>query len=53
MAVDTPGHSIALTVTPADGQRRAQVKVLRDAVQAATGETVVVGNMQDSEGIVH
>jgi transposase len=42
MAVDTLGHLIALTVTPANEQERAQVKALCEAVQAATGETVKV-----------
>ena len=42
MAVDTLGHLIALTVTPANEQERAQVKALCEAVQDATGETVEV-----------
>ncbi|WP_210147695.1 IS5-like element ISAzo23 family transposase [Aromatoleum bremense] len=42
MAVDTLGQLIALTVTPADEQERAQVKDLCEAVQQATGETVKV-----------
>lgn len=42
MAVDTLGHLIELTVTPANEQERAQVKDLCQAVQEATGETVEV-----------
>lgn len=42
MAVDTLGHLIDLTVTPANEQERAQVKKLCEAVQEATGETVQV-----------
>src|SRR5829696_892448 len=41
-AVDTLGHLLALRVTPADAQDRAQVAELAAAVQAATGETVEV-----------
>lgn len=40
MAVDTLGHLLALRVTPADGQERAQVGALADAVQEVTGESV-------------
>lgn len=40
MAVDTLSHLIALTVTPADEQERAQVDALCQRVQQATGETV-------------
>ena len=40
MAVDTLGQLIAMTVTSADEQERAQVKALCEAVQEATGETV-------------
>jgi transposase len=39
-AVDTLGHLLALHVTPADEQDRAQVARLAAAVQAATGERV-------------
>jgi len=39
-AVDTLGHLIALTVTPADEQERAQVDALCQRVQEATGDTV-------------
>lgn len=42
MAVDTLRHVIAMTVTPADEQERAQFKDLCEAVQRATGETVSV-----------
>jgi transposase len=40
LAVDTLGHLLALHVTPADEQDRAQVATLAAAVQAATGGTV-------------
>ena len=40
IAVDTLGHLLALHVTPATEQDRAQVGVLAEAVQAVTGETV-------------
>jgi transposase len=39
-AVDTLGHLLALHVTPANEQDRAQVKVLAEAVQQVTGESV-------------
>jgi transposase len=39
-AVDTLGHLLALHVTPANEQDRAQVGVLAEAVQEATGEAV-------------
>jgi transposase len=41
-AVDTLGHLLALVVTAADAQDRAQVKELAARVQAATGESVEV-----------
>jgi transposase len=41
-AVDTLGHLLALVVTPADEQDRAQVAELAAAVQEATGQTVEV-----------
>jgi transposase len=41
-AVDTLGHLLAVLVTPADAQDRAQVAALADAVQEATGQTVEV-----------
>ena len=40
LAVDTLGHLLALHVTPANDQDRAQVAELAAAVQEATGETV-------------
>jgi transposase len=40
MAVDTMGHLLALHVTPADEQDRAQVAILSEAVQQVTGESV-------------
>ena len=40
-AVDTLGHLLALRVTPATEQDRAQVGALAEAVQQATGENVV------------
>ncbi len=40
MAVDTLGHLLALHVTPADVDDRAQVGQLAKAVQAATGGSV-------------
>jgi transposase len=39
-AVDTMGHLLALHVTPADEQERAQVAILSEAVQEVTGESV-------------
>jgi transposase len=42
-AVDTLGHLLALLVTPADAQDREQVAALAEAVQAATGDTVELG----------
>ena len=42
-AVDTLGHLLALLVTPADAQDRAQVAALAEAVQDVTGQTVEVG----------
>ena len=42
MAVDTLGHLLAAHVTPANEQERAQVGVLAEAVQAATGESVTL-----------
>jgi transposase len=43
IAVDTLGHLLALKVTAADEQERAQVGDLAGAVQEATGENVRVG----------
>jgi transposase len=42
IAVDTLGHLLALFVTPANEQDRAQVADLAEQVQAATGESVEV-----------
>ena len=42
MAVDTLGHLLAVIVTPANEQERAQVEALAEAVQEATGESVEV-----------
>ncbi len=42
VAVDTLGHLLALHVTPADEQDRAQVGQLAQQVQAVTGQTVEV-----------
>jgi transposase len=42
MAVDTLGHLLALLVTPANEQERAQVAELAAAVQQATGQNVEV-----------
>src|SRR5262245_38686642 len=42
IAVDTLGHLLALTVTAADQQERAQVDELAAAVQEATGQTVTL-----------
>jgi transposase len=41
-AVDTLGHLLAVKVTAADAQDRAQVAALAQAVQAATGQNVQV-----------
>ncbi len=43
LAVDTLGHLLALIVTPANEQDRAQVEALAEEVQEMTGETVEVG----------
>lgn len=40
MAVDTLGHLLAVHVTPADEQERAQVQRLCEDVHQATGNTV-------------
>ena len=42
LAVDTLGHLLALLVTPADAQDRAQVAALVEHLQEATGEMVEV-----------
>ena len=41
-AVDTLGHLLAVRLTPANEQERAQVAALAEAVQAVTGNTVEV-----------
>lgn len=43
LAVDTVGHLLALHVTPANEQERAQVAELAEQVQEVTGGTVEVG----------
>lgn len=42
IAIDTLGHLLALIVTPADEQDRAQVSALAEAVQQATGSSVAL-----------
>jgi len=42
IAVDTLGHLLAVVVTPANEQERAQVAALAKAVQEATGQSVEV-----------
>ena len=42
LAVDTLGHLLALVVTPANEQDRAQVAKLAEAVQEVSGETVAL-----------
>jgi transposase len=42
LAVDTLGHLLALSVTAADEQDRAQVSELAKRVQEETGETVEI-----------
>jgi transposase len=42
VAVDTLGHLLALLITPANEQERAQVAALAEQVQDATGEAVEV-----------
>ncbi len=42
VAVDTPGHLLAPTVTPANEQERAQVAALAEAVREATRERVEI-----------
>jgi transposase len=43
LAVDTPGHVVALHVTPADANDRGEVGRLTQAVQAETDNSVEVG----------
>jgi transposase len=45
MAVDTLGHLLALRVTPADADDRAQVSEVVQAVQALTGDNVEVAHV--------
>jgi len=45
LAVDTLGHLLALCVTAANEQDRAQVAELAESVQAETGETVEIAYM--------
>ena len=49
LAVDTLGHLLALQVTPADAQERAQVGALAAAVQAATGATVALAYVDQGD----
>jgi transposase len=42
LAVDTLGHLLALLVTPANEQERAQVAQLTEQIQAVTGEAVQI-----------
>jgi Transposase DDE domain len=42
LAVDTLGHLLALHVTPANADDRAEVGRLADAIQEATGESVTL-----------
>ena len=42
MAVDTLGHLLALHVTPANVDDRAEIGRLTDAIQEATGESVTL-----------
>src|SRR5262249_51741379 len=42
MAVDTLGHLLALHVTPANVDDRAEMGCLADAIQTATGESVTL-----------
>jgi transposase len=48
MAVDTLGHLLALHVTPADEQDRAQVAQLTAQVQDITGEAIEVAFVDQS-----
>jgi transposase len=48
-AVDTLGHLLALHVTPANAQERAQVGILAAAVQAATGDHVEVAFVDEGD----
>ena len=48
LAVDTLGHLLALGVTPAAAQDRDQVAALAGAVQAATGETGEIADVDQA-----
>ncbi len=48
-AVDTQGNLLALHVTPANDQERAQVGALAAAVQAATGGTVTLAFVDEGD----
>ena len=49
MAVDTLGHLLALHVTPANEQDRAQVGTLAGAVQTITGQHVSLGYVDQGD----
>lgn len=49
LAVDTLGDLLALHVTPANAQDRAQVAALAQAVQDATGETVSLASVDQGD----
>jgi len=42
LAVDTLGYLLALHITPANEQERAQVKILAEKVQEVTGNSVEI-----------
>jgi transposase len=48
-AIDTLGHLLALVVTPASAQERAQVEELASAVQAVTGEHVELAYVDQAD----
>jgi transposase len=49
LAVDTLGHLLAVQVTPANAQDRAQVTELAAAVQDATGQTVTLAYVDQGD----
>ncbi|WP_437206612.1 IS5 family transposase [Planctomicrobium sp. SH664] len=49
IAIDTLGHLLAVKVTPANEQERAQVAALCEAVPAVTGETVEVAYVDQGD----
>jgi transposase len=49
LAVDTLGHLVALHVTPANAQDRAQVGVLAAAVPAVTGDHVTLASVDQGD----